>query len=196
MSNFPSLLSNDLSFKCYCKWATERCLLSSLSSYNSEVEADTHFMHVWAFSVYLNLQCPWIPCCHYMSGHPYMSCERIRLFERRGCTLWFVWLTVEKVEMVQCVWELRRECSMSGCVSICYLIHPYPLTSSLALSIVRVGVYRGRVGERVERTAEVGLQWASHTHQQKWQHQWRVKLTSPLIPTYIHSYKHIALQYR
>lgn len=57
-----------------------------------------------------------------------------------------------------CVRTEERKYCRSGCVSIRYLTHPYPVTSSLALSIVRVGVYRGGVGERVERTAEVGLQ--------------------------------------
>lgn len=39
------------------------------------------------------------------------------------------------------------------------------------------GVHRGGVGERVERAAEVGLQWASHSPQQKRQHQRRVSCT-------------------
>lgn len=47
--------------------------------------------------------------------------------------------------------------------------------SLLFFPAVGAGVHRRGVGERVERTAKVGLQRASNSPQQKREHQWRVR---------------------
>lgn len=56
--------------------------------------------------------------------------------------------------------------------------------SFLFFSAVGAGVHRRGVGERVERTAKVGLQRASKSPQQKREHQWRVR-------AYSRAHKHI-----
>lgn len=53
-----------------------------------------------------------------------------------------------------------------------------------SFSAVGAGVHRRGVGERVERTAKVGLQRASKSPQQKREHQWRVR-------AYSRAHKHI-----
>lgn len=53
---------------------------------------------------------------------------------------------------------------------------------------VRAGVHWGGVGERVEWAAEVGLQWASHSPQQKRQHHRRVRCTALILYTCTHAH--------